>query len=138
MPRVIASITRALSTRFRQPVPATDACGDRAIAVTSTSAVTRTADACSSALAAMRCSGATLTTSRVQETKRRLREAVEWPLLHGEAFRRLGLQPAQGVLLYGPPGCSKTSLLRVIASSIQANLVALSAGQLYSMCAPCR
>ena len=38
------------------------------------------------------------------EVKRRLRQAVEWPLQHRDAFQRLGLQPPRGVLLYGPPG----------------------------------
>jgi hypothetical protein len=36
--------------------------------------------------------------------KRRLKQAVEWPLRHPEAFQRLGLSPPRGVLLYGPPG----------------------------------
>ena len=34
----------------------------------------------------------------------RLREGVELPLKHPEAFRRLGIRPARGFLLYGPPG----------------------------------
>jgi hypothetical protein len=36
--------------------------------------------------------------------KRRLRQAVEWPLRHADAFARLGLAPPRGVLLHGPPG----------------------------------
>ncbi|KGG51390.1 hypothetical protein DI09_36p10 [Mitosporidium daphniae] len=39
--------------------------------------------------------------------------AVEWPLLYPDAFSRLGLDPCNGILLHGPPGCSKTSLARV-------------------------
>jgi hypothetical protein len=38
------------------------------------------------------------------EVKRRLRQAVEWPLQHADAFERLGLTPPRGVLLHGPPG----------------------------------
>lgn len=38
------------------------------------------------------------------EVKRRLKQAVQWPLLHGAAFKRLGLSAPRGVLLYGPPG----------------------------------
>ena len=37
-------------------------------------------------------------------------EAVEWPQRHPEALERLGAQPPCGVLLFGPPGCSKTLL----------------------------
>ena len=40
--------------------------------------------------------------------KQALREAVHWPLQHADAFARLGIRPPRGVLLYGPPGCSKT------------------------------
>ena len=38
------------------------------------------------------------------DVKLRLRQAVEWPLLHRDAFSRLGLTPPRGVLLFGPPG----------------------------------
>ena len=36
--------------------------------------------------------------------KARLRQAVEWPLQHADAFARLGLTAPRGVLLHGPPG----------------------------------
>ena len=39
------------------------------------------------------------------EVKKVLQQAVEWPLLFPEAMNRLGIPPAKGVLLYGPPGC---------------------------------
>ena len=44
--------------------------------------------------------------------KRRLRRAVEWPLLHADAYQRLGIAPPKGVLLHGPPGAPKTPLHR--------------------------
>jgi AAA family ATPase len=55
----------------------------------------------------------------------KLREAVEWPLLHPEAFERLGVRPAKGVLLYGPPGCSKTVLVRACACESGVNFIAV-------------
>jgi len=55
----------------------------------------------------------------------KLREAIEWPLLHPEAFRRLGVKPPKGVLLYGPPGCSKTVLARACACESGVNFVAV-------------
>jgi AAA family ATPase len=45
-----------------------------------------------------------------------LLEAVEWPLRHPEAFARFGIRPPRGVLLYGPPGCSKTLTARAVAT----------------------
>lgn len=55
----------------------------------------------------------------------KLREAVEWPLLHPEAFERLGVRPPKGLLLYGPPGCSKTVLARACATESGVNFVAV-------------
>lgn len=55
----------------------------------------------------------------------KLKEAIEWPLLHPEAFRRLGIKPPKGVLLYGPPGCSKTILARACACESGVNFVAV-------------
>lgn len=55
----------------------------------------------------------------------KLREAIEWPLLHPEAFQRLGVKPPKGVLLYGPPGCSKTVLARACACESGVNFVAV-------------
>lgn len=40
----------------------------------------------------------------LEEVKHRLKQAVEWPLKHADAFRRLALAPPRGVLLHGPPG----------------------------------
>jgi hypothetical protein len=70
----------------------------------------------------------------VQAAKRKLQQRVEWPLQHADAFARLGLDPARGVLLHGPPGCCKTSLALAVASSSRANIIPLSASSLYSMC----
>ena len=53
------------------------------------------------------------------ETRQALTESVLWPLQHPESFQRLGIEPPRGVLLYGPPGCGKTFLVRALAASGQ-------------------
>ena len=38
------------------------------------------------------------------DVKSRLRQALEWPVKHTAAFKRLGLLAPRGILLHGPPG----------------------------------
>lgn len=53
-------------------------------------------------------------------------------MLYGETFKRLGLKPPRGVLLFGPPGCSKTTLVKVIASVSGATFLSVNGAQIYS------
>lgn len=64
------------------------------------------------------------------ETKQALTEAVLWPLQHPDSFARLGVDPPRGVLLYGPPGCGKTFLVRALASSGQLSVHAVKGAEL--------
>ncbi|KXZ42822.1 hypothetical protein GPECTOR_116g354 [Gonium pectorale] len=68
----------------------------------------------------------------VAAVKQALREAVEWPHKAAGALSRLGAQPPRGVLLYGPPGCSKTLLARAVAAEAGLNFLAVKAGELAS------
>lgn len=61
----------------------------------------------------------------LESTIARLRECVEWPLVHREKLARLGVRAPKGVLLCGPPGCSKTVLVRATASESGVNFVAI-------------
>jgi transitional endoplasmic reticulum ATPase len=64
------------------------------------------------------------------ETKQALTEAVLWPLQHPDTFVRLGIQPPRGVLLYGPPGCGKTFVVRALASSGRLSVHAVKGAEL--------
>uniref|UniRef100_A0A672SP23 AAA+ ATPase domain-containing protein n=1 Tax=Sinocyclocheilus grahami TaxID=75366 RepID=A0A672SP23_SINGR len=61
----------------------------------------------------------------MEEVKLALKQAVEWPLRHPEAFSRLGITPPKGVLLYGPPGCSKTMIAKALANESQLNFLSI-------------
>ncbi|MBX7454749.1 AAA family ATPase [Mycolicibacterium sp. 3033] len=63
-------------------------------------------------------------------TKQALTEAVLWPLQHPDTFARLGVEPPRGVLLYGPPGCGKTYVVRALASSGRLSVHAVKGAEL--------
>lgn len=62
--------------------------------------------------------------------KQALTEAVLWPLQHPDTFARLGVEPPRGVLLYGPPGCGKTFVVRALASTGQLSVHAVKGSEL--------
>jgi transitional endoplasmic reticulum ATPase len=56
----------------------------------------------------------------------RIREMIELPLRYPEVFERLGIDPPNGVLLHGPPGCGKTLIARAIAHETEASFFSVS------------
>jgi transitional endoplasmic reticulum ATPase len=66
------------------------------------------------------------------DVKETLTESVLWPLSYPDAFARLGVQPPRGVLLYGPPGCGKTFLVKAIAGTGKANVLSVKGAELLS------
>jgi SpoVK/Ycf46/Vps4 family AAA+-type ATPase len=68
----------------------------------------------------------------MEQVKRQLREAVELPLTHATMFQKLDIRPPKGVLLYGPPGCSKTLMARALATEGHMNFLAVKGPELLS------
>jgi len=68
----------------------------------------------------------------LDEVKQELKEAVEWPLKNPEMFKRLGIKPPKGILLYGPPGCGKTLLARAVATESEANFITIKGPEVFS------
>ncbi len=68
----------------------------------------------------------------LEEVKEELREAVEWPLKNPELFKRMGIRPPKGILLFGPPGCGKTLLARAVATESEANFVSIKGPEVFS------
>src|SRR5688500_11188228 len=68
----------------------------------------------------------------LDDAKRELREGIELPLKHPDAFKRLGIRPAKGFLLFGPPGTGKTLLAKAVAREAEANFIAAKSSDLLS------
>lgn len=61
---------------------------------------------------------------------RDIREAVEYPLLRSELYRKVGVDPPKGVLLIGPPGTGKTLIAKAVAHHTHATFVRLVGSEL--------
>jgi transitional endoplasmic reticulum ATPase len=68
----------------------------------------------------------------LEDLKQKLIEAVDWPLSHPAIFKRMGILPPKGLLLYGPPGCGKTLLARAVANESKANFISIKGPELLS------
>ena len=63
---------------------------------------------------------------------KKIRQSIEWPLKNPEIFKRLGITPPNGTLLYGPPGCSKTLIAKALATESGLNFFAVKGPELFS------
>lgn len=69
----------------------------------------------------------------LEGVKKLLKESIEWPLKYPDSFKRLGIKPSTGVLLYGPPGCGKTLLAKAVANESGSNFISVKGPELLSM-----
>jgi len=69
----------------------------------------------------------------LENVKRELKELVQYPIEHGDKYKKFGLSPSTGVLFYGPPGCGKTLLAKAIANECQANFISIKGPELLTM-----
>mmetsp|Transcript_12863 Transcript_12863/g.17234 ORF Transcript_12863/g.17234 Transcript_12863/m.17234 type:complete len:823 (+) Transcript_12863:109-2577(+) len=69
----------------------------------------------------------------LEDVKRELYETVQFPVEHGDKYRKFGLPPSRGVLFYGPPGCGKTLLAQAVAKECGANFVSIKGPELLTM-----
>ncbi|GAV52543.1 hypothetical protein ZYGR_0AG05340 [Zygosaccharomyces rouxii] len=64
--------------------------------------------------------------------KRKMKEMIQLPLEASETFARLGVSAPKGVLLYGPPGCSKTLTAKALATESGVNFLAVKGPEIFS------
>ncbi|MBC7171231.1 MAG: AAA family ATPase, partial [Polyangiaceae bacterium] len=68
----------------------------------------------------------------LEDTKRRLVEAVEWPLKFAALFEKTQVRAPKGILVTGPPGCGKTLLGKAIATESGVNFISVKGAALLS------
>jgi transitional endoplasmic reticulum ATPase len=68
----------------------------------------------------------------LQNEIQRVREMVELPMKHPQIFRKLGIEPPQGVLLHGPPGTGKTLLAKAVANETSASFFSIAGPEIIS------
>ena len=51
------------------------------------------------------------------DLKKKLQQAIIWPIKYSDAFKRLNIKAPRGLLMYGPPGCSKTMIGQLLILS---------------------
>ncbi len=66
------------------------------------------------------------------DVKQELIEAVEWPMKYPAIFKRMGVKPPCGVLLYGPAGTGKTMVAKAVATEGSANFILVNGPELIS------
>ncbi len=68
----------------------------------------------------------------LDELKEELREAVEWPIKHKEAFDYVDVNTPKGILLHGPPGTGKTLIAKALAKMTESNFISIKGPELLS------
>ena len=68
----------------------------------------------------------------LDELKDELREAVEWPVKHKEAYDYVNVEAPKGVLLHGPPGTGKTLIAKALAKMTESNFISIKGPELLS------
>ena len=64
--------------------------------------------------------------------KDELREAVEWPIKHKEAYDYVNVEAPKGILLHGPPGTGKTLIAKALAKMTESNFISIKGPELLS------
>ncbi|MGI0082958.1 MAG: CDC48 family AAA ATPase, partial [Nitrosopumilaceae archaeon] len=68
----------------------------------------------------------------LQNVKRELQEAVEWPMKYPTLYTNMGYRMPRGILLHGPSGTGKTLLAKAVATESEANFISVRGPELIS------
>lgn len=67
-----------------------------------------------------------------EDLKRKMKEMIQLPLEAFDTFNRLGVSAPKGILLYGPPGCSKTLTAKALATESGVNFLAVKGPEIFN------
>lgn len=67
-----------------------------------------------------------------EELKQKMKEMIQLPLQATKTFARLGVSVPRGILLYGPPGCSKTLMAKALATESGINFLAVKGPEVFN------
>ncbi|KAJ1800436.1 hypothetical protein LPJ59_001094 [Coemansia sp. RSA 2399] len=64
--------------------------------------------------------------------KQTMQRIFDWPKNHAATMRRLGVRQPRGILMYGPPGCSKTTVVKAVAAQERVAFFSINGASVYS------
>ncbi len=68
----------------------------------------------------------------LKDVKEEIRDSIVGPLLKPEMSKKFGVEPPKGLILFGPPGCGKTLLMRVIATELEVDMIGVKCSDIMS------
>jgi transitional endoplasmic reticulum ATPase len=68
----------------------------------------------------------------LDDVKRQLREAIEWPTVYPSLYEYMGSESPRGILLTGLPGTGKTLLVKAVANESSRNFISIKGAEIFS------